>query len=123
MNSKTIHSWLQWLTTSLIVFGFYNIAIGQTAPNFTATINSENLIVIIDSNLEVQESYLADIGNLGFATEQDAIDKFNMLSDNLVSFKLNWAEMSVSIEFRIDDSNSAWSITDWNTYLLDKSKW
>lgn len=123
MNSKSIQSWLQWLTTSLIVFGLYNIAIGQTASNFTATINSENLIVITDSNPEVQESYLADISNLGLATEQDAIDKFNMLSDNLISFKLNWAELSVSIELRIDDSNSAWSINDWNKYLLDKSKW
>lgn len=123
MRTITQLPWKKWLLAILLLTTFSCLSLAQEATVYTATINKKNLIQIDNSNPEVQSSYLADISSMGFVSEQAGIEKFNMLTDNLVSFKLNWSTQTVSIILRIDQSNSSWTTIEWNKYLLDKSKW
>ena len=120
---------LNWRSTVFSIFTFcamfcYDAGAQTTtisASGYSATIDTAGVVLI--TSVKVLSSYKADISNMGFSNEKEAVEYFMMRNDNLVSFTVNWAAREVDIEVQALGTFQSWEVKDWNKYFYDKSKW
>ena len=79
-----------------------------------------NKCVTLDNSTEVQNFYVLDISHLGLASENDAWDYFNYISDNLLTYHVFYSDMKVTLELHLERTGEAKDINWWNSYLETK---
>lgn len=85
-----------------------------------ASINPQMLITLSDVGA-LSDKYVVSIADLGFSSEEAAKKQFGWLQDNLVGFKVNYAEKTVEVSLRKAGPAATWSVAQWNEYLQRKS--
>lgn len=98
--------------------GFNYKSFSQTVAN--ATLNNE-WVIRIDENVAVQKNYEANISAVGFKSEEQAQKFFNWFTDNLITYQLNYSAQKVNISIYPERLKTAWTATQWNTYLANKA--
>lgn len=86
-----------------------------------ASFQSRNAILLNDES-PLSEFYTADIKNFNFNSEEEAILFFDSMTDNLLSYKLDFLTKKVTIHLHLKYAAKNWGKTEWTSYLNDKFK-
>lgn len=110
------------LSAGLFVFSFGSFA--QTDnPEVTGTASiSDSYCVTLDDSKSIQKFYEIDISHLGFATEYDAKKKFGHISNNLLTYKVDFESKVVILHVHNDRTDSPKGVIWWNDYLTSLCK-
>ncbi len=80
-------------------------------------INKE-MKIELNASSELQESYILDISELNFVSEDAASKYFYAINDNLLRYHYNKGEKTVKIELMTQFTGpEKWSIVEWNQYF------
>lgn len=96
-----------------------SFSFSQTAdekPAGDATINA-SFCVELDDAIPVQGFYKADASALGWTSEADAKKACGFHSNNLVSYKQDFANNQILIYIHTDRTSAPHDIVWWNEYL------
>jgi len=80
--------------------------------------NKTSLILDVTSALEGY--YKADIINLEFKNSLEGDMFFNKITDNLLSYKVDYTTNTVVIRLHLAFANPTWTVSDWNKYIQSK---
>ncbi len=109
----------------LFVLGFSFIASAQRMQAPTAqrmqkaTIDTEGVIKI-DESTQLSYAYEFDIEAMNFKSEQEAVQYFKKLNDQLCTYIVDYQRQKVelNIEYRM---KPGWDAKRWNQYLSERS--
>lgn len=76
--------------------------------------------LILDKKNALVSYYKADITKLNFKNPLEGDIYFNKITDNLLSYKVDYSTNSVVIWLHLAYANPAWKISDWNNYIQSK---
>lgn len=82
----------------------------------TATV-TEEYCVSLDTELPIAEYYTIDISHLHLITELEAVNKFGFISNNLLTYKVNFADETVYLHVHLDRTTTPKDIHWWNEYV------
>ncbi len=105
------------ILAGLFVFSFGSYAQSDN-PEATgvATITDSYCITLNDSE-SIQNFYSIDISALGLETEYDAKKKFGYISNNLLTYKVDFENTKVILEVHVDRTAKPENVAWWNDYL------
>jgi hypothetical protein len=110
-------------TTVLAVATFLVVenASSQQSPQWptsyeTATITTD-YCVTLDATKAISEFYKIDITALNFATESDAKKVFGAISNNLLSYQVDFANGAAYLHVHLNRTKNPEDITWWNNYI------
>lgn len=108
----------------LLLFTFNSTSIfSQNAPNpsdiGTASITSK-LCVKLNENEELKKFYTINISTLNFASEAAAKKAFNQISNNYLSYKVDFAHKTVLLKVHSNRTKTIQTVAWWNEYLASK---
>lgn len=113
MNTKTIRTTFLAAFFSLGV----NFSFGQLPTQYeTATITSD-YCVSLDATKPVSEYYKIDISALNFADETEARKAFGYISNNYLSYVVDFDNHSAYLHIHLDRTQNPQDIAWWNNYL------
>lgn len=107
---KKLYFALSFLTLSSVSFS-------QDTESLPTASCSEEFCVQLDGSLPIQEFYKIDIGSFEFATYEDAQKKFGYISNNLLTYKVNFADEEVVLQVHTDRTPESQDLVWWNEYL------
>lgn len=73
--------------------------------------------VTLDKGSALSEFYSANIEILNFSSKEEALDFFNLRTNNLVSYELDYERKIVIIKFFIEYADPSWSVNEWEKFL------
>ena len=76
--------------------------------------------IILDTAAPLSDTYTGSISQLGFQTEKQAIGFFGRISDNLVTYQVNYAAGTVLAKLHLTRAPSGWSVANWNQHIQEK---
>jgi hypothetical protein len=106
------------LTAGLLVFSFGSVAqtdLVLSVETGTATI-SDSYCVMLDDSKPIQSYYSINIDGM-FESEYEAKKKFGHISNNLLTYKVNWAEKKAVLWVHTERTPKLESVGWWNDYL------
>jgi len=80
------------------------------------TINAD-YCVTIDTSQPLQEFYKIDIAHLNFANETDARKVFGAISNNLLTYRVDFANHTAYLNVHADRTKNPENVTWWNNYI------
>ena len=80
------------------------------------TINA-NYCVTIDTTQPLQEFYRLDIAHLNFATEIDAQKAFGYISNNRLTYRVDYANQVAYLKIHADRTQTPQDVIWWNNYI------
>ena len=83
----------------------------------TATVSSE-YCVNLDTEAAISEYYVIDISHLAIATELDAVNNFGFISNNLLTYSVDYAAEKAYLHVHLDRTSSPKDIVWWNEYII-----
>lgn len=85
----------------------------------SATIDN-NYCVSIDTTKPLQEFYKINFAHLNFQTEVDAKKVFGAISNNYLSYKVDFASQNAYLKIHADRTKELKDVIWWNDYLQNK---
>lgn len=74
----------------------------------------------LDVKKPLTNFYTASIIPLKFSNQEDCDTYFNSLTDNLISFTVDFKAQTVLINLHLEYSKPEWTVADWNNYINSK---
>ncbi len=108
----------------LLLFTFNSNSIfSQNTPNpsdiGTATISS-TFCVTLNGNEELKKFYTINISALNFTSEAAAKKAFNKISNNYLSYRVDFAHQTVLLKVNSNRTKTVQTVAWWNEYLASK---
>jgi len=108
---------IKLLTFTVVFFLVFNSASAQWPTTYgIATINS-SYCVTIDTSVPLTEFYQINIVDLNFATEIDARKVFGNISNNRLSYKVDFANHVAYLQVHADRTQFPQDVIWWNNYI------
>jgi hypothetical protein len=112
---------LKTTAMAVAVFCVVENSSAQQSPQWptnyeTATITGD-YCVSLDATKAVVEFYKIDITSLNFATENDAKKVFGAISNNLLSYSVDFANGAAYLHVHLDRTKNPEDIAWWNNYI------
>lgn len=85
----------------------------------TAIFSSRNSLVL-NTNSPLVNYYVASTSSLGFANANEAAIFFNNITDNLLSYDINYSTGEVVINIHLQYADAGWTVANWNQYIYSK---
>ncbi len=82
----------------------------------TATITDE-YCVTIDASSPITDFYEIDIAHLGLASEQAALDKMGYISNNLLTYTVDFEAEKAFLQVHLDRTTEPKDIIWWSEYI------
>ena len=82
----------------------------------TATV-TEEYCVSLDTESPISEYYEIDISHLGLTTELEAVGRFGFISNNLLTYTVDFESETAHLHVHLDRTSSPQGITWWNDYV------
>ena len=82
----------------------------------TATV-SEEYCVSLDTDSAISEYYSIDISHLNLLTELEAVNNFGFISNNLLTYSVDYAAETAYLHVHLDRTSSPKDIVWWNDYV------
>ncbi len=111
---------------NLLVSAFIFLSLTISAQSFaqyvdeveylSASITTE-YCVSLDSSSPVGEYYEMDISHLHLSTEKDANDRFGFISNNLLTYVVDFEENKVYLQVHLNRTPEPKDIVWWNSYI------
>ncbi len=79
---------------------------------------SENFCVSIDDTKELNTFYVLDIAPISFVDMESASKKFNSLSNNLLTYKVDFPNQLVYLQIHVNRTKELQSAGWWKNYIL-----
>ncbi len=79
---------------------------------------SENFCVSIDDTKELNPFYVLDISPFSFVDIESARKKFNSMSNNLLSYKVDFPNHLVYLQIHVNRTKELQSASWWKNYIL-----
>jgi len=115
MNS--LRNKFKLMSFSVFFLLIVNSAFSQWPTTFgIATINS-TYCVSIDTSQPLKEFYQIDITQLNFATELDARKVFGNISNNRLTYKVDFANHVAYLQVHADRTQTPQDVAWWNNYI------
>ena len=73
--------------------------------------------VTIDTAQPLQEYYRIDIAHLNFANEKEAQKVFGAISNNRLTYKVDFANQAAYLKVHADRTQTAQDVIWWNNYI------
>ncbi len=86
------------------------------APSIGAEITSE-FCVSLSAEEAIVEYYEIDISHFGFETEKEANDRFGFICNNLLTYTVDFDNMTCSLHVHLDRTPELKDVVWWNEYL------
>ncbi|MFT5822167.1 MAG: hypothetical protein ACI8ZM_003423 [Crocinitomix sp.] len=83
----------------------------------TATV-SEAYCVSLNTETPISEYYSIDISHLDVATELEAVNNFGFISNNLLTYTVDFAAEKAYLHVHLDRTSSPKDILWWNDYII-----
>jgi len=110
------------LVAGLFVFSFGSFAQSDN-PEVSGTASiSDSYCVTLDDSKPIQKFYEISISHLGLETEYDAKKKFGYISNNLLTYKVDFENDRVILQVHNDRTGSPKGVAWWNDYLSSLCK-
>ena len=109
------------LTAGLLVFSFGSFAQSDTHGATGIAGISDSDCVTLDDSKPIQNFYAIDITGM-FETEYDANKKFGYISNNLLTYKVNWADKTAILNVHTERTPKPEGVAWWNEYLSSLCK-
>jgi hypothetical protein len=93
------------------------ISIGQDPESYPVATCSDDFCVQLDPDQAVVEHYKIDIAPFGFATFEDAQAKFGYISNNLLTYTVDFDNQRVILTVHLDRTPAPEDIVWWNNYI------
>jgi hypothetical protein len=107
------------LTTIILVLIFAPTTIfaqDEEIDYGTATV-SEEYCVSLNTESPISEFYSIDISHLHLDTELEAINNFGFISNNLVTYTVDYAAETAYLQVHLDRTSSPKDILWWSEYI------
>jgi len=104
-----------YLAICLLTLGL--ISFGQETKTLPTASCSDEFCVQLDATLPIQDYYKIDIAPFGFATYEDAQNKFGYISNNLLTYNVDFDNNQVILQVHTDRTPEPKDIVWWNEYL------
>ncbi|MBK8558319.1 MAG: hypothetical protein IPL65_22475 [Lewinellaceae bacterium] len=114
---------LHWCTQMLLLLCLLTVGAStlkaQTSP--TATIDKATRVIKLNEAATFDFMFSLDIRNLGLTSQQNADEYFSKLTNEMVSYKVDFAakKATVMLNGRMQPN---WKAKEWNTFLKDMPK-
>ena len=92
-------------------------AIAQDEESYLSATCSDEFCVTLDATSPIQEFYKIDIAPFVFATYEDAQNKFGYISNNLLTYNVDFENNRVILQVHTDRTEAPKDIVWWNDYL------
>lgn len=104
----------------------FNSAIAQTPAEWPTSYEIGSITpgycVSIDITKPVVEFYKIDISTLNFATEQEAQKVFGAISNNLLSYRVDFNNQAAYLQVHTDRTQTPQDVNWWNNYIAETCK-
>ncbi|MBN4073139.1 hypothetical protein JYT74_03750 [Crocinitomix catalasitica] len=94
-----------------------SVSIAQDSDSYPAATCSDEFCVQLDPDQAIQEHYKIDIAPFGFATNEAARAKFGYISNNLLTYTVDFDIQRVILTVHTDRTPVPHDITWWNDYI------
>ena len=84
---------------------------------YSAATITEDYCVTLDPTEEISEFYEIDIHDFGFETEIEATKKFGFISNNLLTYSVDFENEKAYLQVHLDRTPEPRDIIWWNEYL------
>jgi hypothetical protein len=100
-----------------------NLSEKMLISNFIDTISAEfnsKTSLKLDVKKPLSSYYIANISLLKFASSEESEAFFNSITDNILSYTVDFKAKTVLINLHLEYSKPEWTVTDWNVYINSK---
>lgn len=104
-----------------LIFTLIFECLGQSPENNTATINSDFVISLPQSE-HPKDVYIIDISNLAFKDQQTCEMFWKKMSEYIAAYSLDYSTQKVTLTLSYNGYNVGWNIEKWNNYFMNRSQ-
>jgi hypothetical protein len=90
------------------------------AKDTSTAVFSSKTSLKLNTESSLVNYYVASISSLGFANPLEGDIFFNRITDNLLSYKIDYKTNKVVVNIHLEYANSSWTVADWNNYIHSK---
>lgn len=105
------------IMTGLILVSSLTKAQSDWPENFGSATIDANHCVTIDTTSPLQDYYKMDISHLGFATEVDAQKVFGYISNNRLTYRVDFDNQVAYLLIHADRTPEPKDVIWWNDYI------